>query len=54
MLAAMKPLIDAFWRAAFYCIHPRIVVLSLLPLVLVVILTAGVGYFFWDAALAAV
>ena len=32
----MKPLLDAFWRAAAYCLHPRVIVLSLLPLVLMV------------------
>ena len=31
--------------------HPRIVVLSILPLILMVGLTGGIGYFFWEAAL---
>ena len=29
----MKPLLDAFWRAAAYCLHPRVILLSILPLI---------------------
>ena len=29
----MQGLVDAFWRAAAYCLHPRVIALSLLPLV---------------------
>ena len=47
----MNPLIDSFWRAAAYCLHPRVIALSLLPLVLMVAIAMGLGYFFWDAAL---
>lgn len=47
----MQLLLDSFWRAAAYCLHPRVVLLSALPLVVMVALTAGLGYFFWDAAL---
>jgi hypothetical protein len=47
----MNLLLDSFWRAVAYCMHPRIVVLSILPLILMVGLTGGVGYFFWEAAL---
>jgi hypothetical protein len=47
----MNLFLDSFWRAAAYCVHPRVIVLSLLPLVLVVVLSLGLGYFFWDAAL---
>lgn len=50
----MKPLFDSFWRAAAYCLHPRVIVLSLLPLVLMAGLALGVGYFFWEAAIDAV
>lgn len=46
----MKPLLDSFWRAAAYCLHPRVIGLSVLPLVLMVALALGLGYFFWDAA----
>ena len=48
----MKLLIDSFWRAAAYCLHPRVIALSLLPLVLMVAIGLGVGYFFWDSVVA--
>lgn len=47
----MHLFLDSFWRAVVYCVHPRVIVLSLLPLVLMVALTLGLGYFFWDAAI---
>ena len=50
----MKLLLDSFWRAAAYCLHPRVIVLSLLPLVLMAALALGLGYFFWEPALDAV
>ncbi|HEY9240043.1 MAG TPA: EI24 domain-containing protein [Burkholderiaceae bacterium] len=50
----MKLLFDSFWRAAAYCLHPRVIVLSLLPLVLMAGLALGLGYFFWESALEAV
>jgi Etoposide-induced protein 2.4 (EI24) len=51
MLLPMKLVFDAFWRAAAYCLHPRVIALSLLPLLIMVGLALGVGYFFWDDAL---
>ena len=50
----MKLMLDAFWRAAIYCLHPRVVALSFLPLVLMVVLTLGLGYFFWNDAVDAI
>lgn len=47
-------MLDAFWRAAVYCMHPRVIALSFLPLVLMVALSFGLGYFFWDSAVASV
>ncbi len=52
MLSGMNPMFDAFWRAVAYCLHPRVVALSLLPLVLMAVVALGLGYFFWDAAVA--
>lgn len=49
-----RRLIDAFWRAAAYCLHPKVVLLSLLPLLLVGGTAAALGYFFWEPAVAAV
>jgi Etoposide-induced protein 2.4 (EI24) len=50
----MKELLDAFWRAAAYCLHPRVILLSLLPLVFAVALVLGLGWFYWEAAVAGV
>lgn len=46
----MSLLFDAFWRAAAYCLHPRVIALSFLPLVLMVALSLGLGYFYWNPA----
>lgn len=44
----MRLLIDSFWRAVFYTLHPRVIALSLLPLVLVSVITLGLGKLYWD------
>jgi hypothetical protein len=41
---------DAFWRAAAYCVHPRVILWSLLPLVTAGALVFGLGWFFWEDA----
>jgi len=51
MLAGMGLLLDSFWRALAYCLQPRVILLSLLPLVLVVSVTAGLFWLYWDDAL---
>jgi len=48
----MRLLLDSFWRAVAYCMHPRVIVLSLLPLGLMALLAAVFGYFYWDATVA--
>lgn len=48
----MRLLLDSFWRAVAYCMHPRVIVLSFLPLGLMVALSAVLGYFYWDASVA--
>jgi Etoposide-induced protein 2.4 (EI24) len=48
----MKQILDAFWRAAAYCLHPRVIALSLVPLVLMVALAGVFGYFFWESTVA--
>jgi len=50
----MKLVLDSFWRAAAYCLHPRAMVLSLLPLLLMVALAWGASYWFWEPAVAGV
>jgi hypothetical protein len=47
----MKLLLDSFWRAVAYCLHPRVIALSFLPLVIMVALALGLGYFFWEPAI---
>ena len=46
----MKLLLDSFWRAVAYCLHPRVMLLSLLPLAVMLVLGVGLGYFYWDSA----
>ena len=50
----MNLLLDSFWRAVVYCLHPRVIALSILPLVIMAALSLGLGYFFWDDTLAAI
>jgi hypothetical protein len=50
----MKQILDAFWRAAAYCLHPRVIALSLLPLAVMVVLALGLGYFFWEGTVGVV
>jgi Etoposide-induced protein 2.4 (EI24) len=50
----LRLLLDSFWRAAAYCLHPRVIALSVLPLVLMAGLAFGVGYFFWEPAVSGV
>ncbi len=47
----MSLFLDSFWRALAYCLLPRVIVLSLLPLALMVTMALGLGYFFWDSTL---
>lgn len=46
--------LDSFWRAVAYCLHPRVIFLSILPVVLIGGLAFGLGWFFWEPAVAAV
>ena len=50
----MNLLFDSFWRAAAYCLYPRVIALSLLPLAIMVAVSGVLGYFYWDPAVAAV
>jgi hypothetical protein len=50
----MKELFDSFWRAVAYCMHPRVILLSLLPLLIAAGLVFALGYFFWEPAVDAV
>lgn len=46
----MKHLLNSFWRAASYCLHPRVILLSVLPLALLVAAALGLSYFYWEPA----
>ena len=37
-----------------YCLHPRVIALSVLPVIIMGVLFLGLGYFFWESALGAV
>lgn len=50
----MGKLFNSFWRAAAYCLHPRVIALSVLPLAIMAALSLSLGYFFWDSAVATV
>jgi hypothetical protein len=47
-------LFDSFWRAAAYCLHPRVILLSLAPLLLMAGLALALGWFFYEPALDAI
>ena len=50
----MSKLLNSFWRAAAYCLHPRVIALSVLPLVIMAVISLGLGYFYWEPAIATV
>jgi hypothetical protein len=47
----MNLFLDSFWRAVAYCLRPGIILLSILPLLFMMGLTVGLGYFFWEPAM---
>lgn len=50
----MNDLFDAFWRAAAYCLHPRVILFSLLPLVVGGGAVALLGWAYWEDTVATV
>ncbi len=50
----MNLIFESFWRALAYCFRPRVIALSLLPLLLMVGLALGLGYYYWDVAIGSV
>ncbi len=50
----MKELIGSCGRAAAYCLHPRVILLSLLPLLLGGLFALLLGWLYWESAVAAV
>lgn len=45
---AMRLFLDSFWRAWAYCLMPRVILLSLLPLLLLLAVALSWGYFYWQ------
>jgi len=48
--ASMGLLISSFWRAVLYCLHPKVILLSLLPLLLAMGAAGLLAYLFWQSA----
>jgi hypothetical protein len=44
----MPLFLDSFWRALAYCLMPRVMLLSLLPLAMLLVLSLSWGYFYWS------
>ncbi len=49
----MKLLVSSFWRAAAYCLHPRVIGLSLVPVLVLMGTSAALAHFYWQDAIAA-
>ena len=49
-----RELFDSFWRAVAYCLHPKVMLLSLAPLVIVGGIAGALGYFYWEPAVSGV
>ena len=47
----MNLFLDSFWRAVAYCVRPRVIALSFLPLILMVAMALGLGYLYWEPAI---
>ncbi|MCK6425273.1 MAG: EI24 domain-containing protein [Burkholderiaceae bacterium] len=50
----MRPVLDALWRAAAYCVHPRVILLSLLPVAVAGAAGFALAWFYWEGAVEAV
>jgi hypothetical protein len=46
----MNKVIDSFWRSLAYCFHPKVIMLSLLPLILMLVIVLGLGALYWELA----
>lgn len=50
MLCGMSQILDAWWRAAAYCLHPRVILLSLLPVLVAGGMAFGLAWLYWEPA----
>ncbi len=46
----MGLLLSSFWRAVLYCLHPKVILLSFLPLLLAMGAAGLLAYLFWQSA----
>ena len=53
MASPSNLMLDAFWRAMAYCLRPRVIVLSLVPLLVMLAAVGGWSYFYWASSVAA-
>ena len=53
-IAKLAPasVVDAAWRAMLYCLHPRVIWLSVLPLLLTMLCLGGLAWWGWTDAVA--
>jgi len=51
---SMSRLVDAGWRAAIYCLHWRVIMLSLAPFLVMAGLALALGWFFYEPAIDAI
>ncbi|HIV73422.1 MAG TPA: EI24 domain-containing protein [Candidatus Aquabacterium excrementipullorum] len=49
---ASASVVDAAWRAMLYCLHPRVIWLSLLPVILPMVCLGLLAWWGWDGAVA--
>ena len=50
----MGAMLDAFWRAVAYCLHPRVMLWSLVPLFVAGGAVGLLGWLYWEPTVAAV
>ena len=50
----MGAILDAFWRAVAYCLHPRVMLWSLVPLLVAGGTVGLLGWLYWEPTVAAV
>jgi len=48
--ASMRLLFSSFWRAVLYCLHPKVILLSFLPLLIAIGAAGFLAYLFWQSA----